>query len=167
MQSPYDWERESDWTPVREPTPPVADWADDALRVTNALARRSSPQAVNAVTGHGLDCRCSRCPGWYADRVQAVGTHVDRAYVPAQRAARPLVDVVLPVAVLMCVFTICAVVLLPVVTPLVALSALSLGLVAVCICVVSIVALSLAVVVRRTTRDAGGVRVVRGKVVKG
>lgn len=163
MQSPYDWERESDWTPVREPSPPVADWADDALRTANALARRATPGAVNAVTGHGLDCRCSRCPGWYADRAQAAGTHV----VPAQRAARPLVDVVLPVAVLMCVFTICAVVLLPVVTPLVALSALSLGLVAICICVVAIVALSLAMVVRRTTRDAGVVRVVRGRVVKG
>lgn len=171
MNSPYDWEREADWRPVTEPSPPVVDWADHALMVANAqLQRRPRPEAqprINPVTGHGMDCRCSRCPGWYADRAQRAdhGSHAPST-APQPRAARPLVDTVLPVSVLMCVFTICAMVLLPVITPLVALSALSLGLVAICIAVIAVVGLSLAMVVRRTARDAGGARVVRGTVVR-
>jgi len=171
MNSPYDWAKETEWTSAPEPNPPVMDWADDALRTANMVVRprREAAPRINAVTGHGLDCRCSKCPGWYADRAAMAADAPEVRVAPAQRAARPLVDVVLPVSVLMAVFTLCAMVLLPVVTPLVALSALSLGLVAICIAVIAVVGLSLAMVVRRTARDAGGtdgIRVVRGRVIK-
>lgn len=122
------------------------------------------PQAArtNAVTGHGLDCRCPKCPGWYVDRAQRA-----EGPAPAPRAPRPLVDQVVPVAVLMMVFTLCAVVLVPVITPLVAISALSLGLVAVAICVVTVVALTLVLVLRRASREFTGAprTTVRGRIM--
>lgn len=165
MNSPYDWAKETEWTSAPEPNPPVYDWTDDAMRTANMVVRtRRSTPPVNAVTGHGVDCRCSKCPGWYDDRA-AKAAGVPRV-APAPRTSRPLTDVVLPVAVLMCVFTMCMAVLLPILTPLVALSALSLGLVAVSIAVIAVVGLVLAGMVRRTARETGEIRVVRGRVVK-
>jgi hypothetical protein len=158
--------------------PKFYDWTQD--EVVNAptsahgevvpLANRgvtAQPPRTNAVTGHGLDCQCPRCPGWYAARVQQAEGYAPGA-APAPRTARPLVDQVIPVCILMVTFSLCALVLLPVITPLVAISALSLGLVAVAICTVAVVALSLVLVVRRTSREfTGATRAARGRVIRG
>jgi hypothetical protein len=77
-----------------------------------------------------------------------------RVSTPMPRQSRPLVDVVLPVSVLMVVFTLCAMVLLPVVMPFVVLGTLSLGLIAISVTVIAVVALMLVTVLRRAARES-------------
>lgn len=133
------------------------------LALRHAQAMASVPlDEVNLVTGHALDCQCPRCP---------LGAQVARQQVAAvapARAPRPLQDQVVPVSILLVVFTICSIVLLPVVMPFVALGSMSLGLVAVSLVAVAACALGTLRFVGklgRGGRDQGGVRVVRGEVV--
>lgn len=113
------------------------DW--DSPRTGGAMEARH-PMNANPVTGHVVGCACSRCPGWYEARVREV--NVTRPSVaPAARQPRPLVDQVVPVAVLMVVFTLCSVVLVPVVTPLIGLAAVS--TVAVAVAVVALASVTL------------------------
>lgn len=110
------------------------DW--DRPQVGSLETRR--PMNVNPVNGHVMGCACARCPGWYEARVETVRPSV----APSERRPRPLTDQVVPVAVLMVVFTLCSVVLVPVVTPLIGLAAVSTVAVA-----VSVVALAAVVLV--------------------
>lgn len=133
------------------------------------LVRGEAKPRLNPVNGHGLECACVKCPGWYEARARmAVAAQAYSEPVVPPRQSRPLVDVVLPVCVLMVVFSLCAVVVLPVVTPLVLMSAMGLGLIAICFAVIAVVGLSLAVVVRRTAREAVPAprRTIQGRVVR-
>ncbi len=175
MSELYDLEAEGGWT---SPEPRVARPTDEEWRAAY-MPRRSAQVAewqkrdpagaqprVNPVNGHALDCACVKCPGWYEARARmAVAAQAYSEPVVPKREARPLVDIVLPVSVLMVVFSLCAVVVLPVIMPFVALGAMSLGLVAVALCVVAVAGLGLAMTVRRSARDAGS-PVIRGRALK-
>lgn len=130
----------------------VFDWAEhEPIVTTNPRDWSSRPNAgtvetrhpmnVNPVNGHVVGCACPRCPGWYDARVGGIEA-VQPSVVPSERRPRPLTDQVVPVAVLMVVFTLCSVVLVPVVTPLVGLAAVSTVAIA-----VSVVALAVVVLV--------------------
>lgn len=129
---------------------------------TGAVAHRPAP-GLNPVNGHAMDCACSRCPGWYAARMQLGAVQPPMA--PARRP-NALVDQVIPVVILMVVFSLCSMVLIPVLMPVLALGALSLGLVAVSVTIVSIVGLTLVGTLRRAAREESGGRVVRGRVIR-
>lgn len=149
MPSFYDWateERSADHTLAPSEPPAVPANTDSwnspgaGRRGGEVVIREEKGAAVNPVTGHALDCACSRCPGWYAARA-AAAVAAERwgtapVVVPPKREPRPLTDQVVPVAVLMVVFTTCMVVLLPVVTPILALT--SMALVAMVIAVVAL-----------------------------
>ena len=129
MPSFYDWATEER----------SADLAPTPQRGGEVVIREEKGVAVNPVTGHALDCACSRCPGWYAARAAAAVAAEQwggAVVVPPKREPRPLTDQVVPVAVLMVVFTTCMVVLLPVVTPILALT--SMALIAVVIAIVAL-----------------------------
>jgi NADH:ubiquinone oxidoreductase subunit 3 (subunit A) len=95
----------------------------------------------------------------------AVAAHAYAEPVVKEVQPRPLVDQVVPVAILMVVFTMCMAVLLPILVPMMALGAVSLALVAVSLVVVVTCALGFMVFVLRVKRDTGG-QVVRGQVLK-
>jgi hypothetical protein len=78
---------------------------------------------VNPVNGHGQGCLCPQCPGWYDNRMQLL-TRSPVDVVPPARRPNVLVDQVVPVAALMAMVTVCGLVLLPVVVPLLAVSAM-------------------------------------------
>lgn len=116
--------------------------------------------SVNPVTGHGHDCECSKCPGWYdrradlATRAVALGTPA-----PARRGS-VLTEQVVPVCCLLATVTVCGLVLLPVVVPLMAISA-------VMIVAVSVVVVTGAVVVTRILGALNRVPADNGRVVLG
>lgn len=88
------------------------------------VAERTSAQ-VNPITGHGRGCQCPRCPGWYDSRAAVAARNLENErLVPQQRPANPLFDQVIPVCILMAMVTVCGLILLPVVVPLVAISTL-------------------------------------------
>jgi hypothetical protein len=84
-------------------------------------------------------------------------------------APRPLMDVVVPVSVLMVVFSLCAMVLLPVVMPFVAMGVALTGFIVICMCILSGLGLIAFAMVRRAAREAqrdSGGTTVRGKVLR-
>lgn len=177
MSDLYDLERDGGWTPLPAPVAPEPPLRWDPTGFdrrcpqysgAEVSTRRQAQSDVNRVTGHGMDCRCSRCPGWYEDRARLAAEAVDRA-TPPDRRPNPLYDQVIPVSILLVVFTACMAVLLPVITPLIALSAMSLGLVAICVTIIAIVGLGLVGMFRRAAREAGGISsapVVKGRVLR-
>ena len=176
MPQLYDWAADTqsgmqEAAPPAQPLP-VADWVNttnswdptrsDARRTAQVeRAQQRQVAGVNPVNGHALDCECSRCPGWYAARARLAAESLANPLnttgpaTPPERAARPLQDQVIPVAVLMTVFTICAVVLLPVVVPLIALTAMSLALITVSLITVVVAMLGFMVFVMRARREVG------------
>ena len=173
MSELYDLEAEGGWT---SPEPRVARPTDEEWRAAY-MPRRSAQVAewqkrdpagaqprINPVNGHALDCACSRCPGWYEARARmavAAQAYSEPVVKPVQ--PRPLMD-----SVLMMVFSLCAIVVIPVVTPLVLMSAMGLGLIAVCFAIIAVVGLALVGVVRRTAREAAPVaRAPRGQTIVG
>lgn len=157
MNDLYDLEADGGWT-SREPQvagPTDEQWRQSYLPRRSAQVAKRAGYEVNPVNGHALDCACVKCPGWYEARARMAAASAAYAEpVVAPRPPRPLMDVVLPVAVLMMVFSLCAIVVIPVVTPLVLMSAMGLGLIAVCFAVIAVVGLSLALVARRTAHEA-------------
>jgi hypothetical protein len=164
----------------------VYDWAADEQRHrqewqesymprrTGEVARQRSTEVgrdgpqdrLNHLNGHALDCGCPRCPGWYEARARmAVAAQAYAEPVVREVRPRPMMDVVLPVAVLMVVFSLCAMVLLPVVMPLVALSVALTGFLVVCLCILGGMGLIGFTMFRRTAHEAGG-PVIRGKVLR-
>lgn len=106
----FDVEKHTDWAANAATPAPI-------VYQPTSVAKVNEP--VNPVTGHGLYCQCSRCPGWYDQRAaNAVGISV----APPPRRSNVLLDQVVPVSILMAVFTICAMVLVPVIMPLVGMA---------------------------------------------
>lgn len=171
MSELYDLEAEGGWTSpesrVAEPT--EREWRESYMPRRSAQVAQRSGFEVNPVNGHALDCACVKCPGWYEARARmAVAAQAYSEPVVKPVAPRPLMDVVLPVSVLMMVFSLCAIVVIPVVTPLVLMSAMGLGLIAVCFAIIAVVGLAMMGVVRRTAREATDVpRARRGKTIVG
>jgi hypothetical protein len=140
-------------------------WDQRAYEERRRQADIYRPPNVNLVTGHALDCACPRCPGWYVERAKL--GHPE-SQTP-DRKPNALTDQVVPVAILMAVFTLCAVVLLPVIAPILALTAVSLALVVVSLVVVVIAALAVLGVYVKASRDvtsAAAPKVVRGRVLR-
>lgn len=141
----------------------VYDWLADTQEPEPArpVARRADALAVNPVTGHGRDCECSRCPGWYNRRGElAAGGVAD------PRPTRPnvLFDQVIPVCCLLAMVTVCGLVLLPVIVPLLAISAMMVVALAL-VLVAGAVAVVYAVnAVKRASEPTAG-RTIRGQVV--
>lgn len=141
----------------------VFDWAEHE----HDSPRLGPRSAVNPVTKHALDCRCSRCPMWYVDRAELAAGGV--AAAPEQRKTNVLTDQVVPVSVLMLVFTACMVVLLPVVAPLVALAAVSVVAVVTSVVALAVAALVLLAAFTRTRGDIGPApasSVIRGRILR-
>ena len=178
MQTPYDLEQDGGWTsqpaPVAEPTGghqgvSADEWRESYMPRRSAQVAKRQGYQINPVNGHSVECACPACPGWYEARARmAVAAQAYAEPVVKERQPRPLTDQVVPVSILMVVFTICAVVLLPVVTPMLALGAVSLALVAVSLVVVVTAALGFMIFVMRARREVGtpAGRVVRGNVLK-
>ena len=157
----------------------VYDWAADEQRQRQEWQEAYMPRRtaeverrqpgdiqVNPINGHAVDCGCSRCPGWYEARARmAVAAQAYSEPIVKPVASRPLQDVVLPVSVLMVVFSLCAMVLLPVVMPFVAMGVALTGFIVICMCILSGLGLLAFGMVRKTAREAGG-STIRGKVVR-
>lgn len=94
------------------------DWADTAPHGGGEVVRVSRTD-VNPVTGHGAGCLCPRCPSYAARPVEPVA--------PA-RKPNALLDQVVPVSILLVVFTVCTVVLIPFIAPLMTSIVLVLGM---------------------------------------
>lgn len=157
MSELYDLEAEGGWTSPQAQVagPTEREWLESYAPRRSAQVAKRAGYEVNPVNGHALDCACVRCPGWYEARARmavAAQAYSEPVVKPVQ--PRPLMDVVLPVAVLMMVFSLCAIVVIPVVTPLVLMSAMGLGLIAVCFAIIAVVGLALVGVVRRTAHEA-------------
>lgn len=168
MSDLYDLAQDGGWTshPEQVAEPTEREWRESYMPRRSAQVAKKAGHEINPVNGHALDCACVKCPGWYEARARmAVAAQAYAEPVVAPRQPRPLMDVVLPVSVLMMVFSLCAIVVIPVVTPLVLMSAMGLGLISVCFAVIAVVGLALAGVVRRTARDAGA-PVIPGRVLK-
>jgi hypothetical protein len=177
----YDLEADGGWTSrqsqVAEPT--EREWRDAymprrsaqvAKMQEQAMTRGQAQPGLNPVNGHALDCACVKCPGWYEARARmavAAQAYAEPTVKPV--APRPLTDQVVPVAILMVVFTLCAVVLLPVVMPFVAMGVALTGFIVVCMCILSGLGLIGFGMVRRAAREAqDGSRgtTVRGRVLR-
>lgn len=163
MQEIYDWA--ADEAVDRPPTPRFGPVEPDPMKVMEAYRAAG----LNQVTGHARGCICPQCPGWYEMRTRGFAPEPDPRVVPPARKPNALVDQVIPVSVLMMVFTTCATVLIPVIAPLLGLAVV--GLIGVVVAIVSLVVVTLVLlaVYRRFAKDVGGVtkgaRVVRGEVV--
>lgn len=120
-------------------------------------AYRPRRSDLNPVTGHGRDCECPSCPGWYEQRTRLANQAPEARSTTPTRQPRPLTDQVVPVAILMMVFTVCCLVLIPVITPMLALGSMSLALMAVSLTVVALVGLSVLRVVRQTPHEVNDV----------
>lgn len=134
---------------------------------TGAMETRQAMN-VNPVNGHARDCECSRCPAWYDARVRvaAEARFVSATpVVPAERQPRPLTDVVVPVCALLAMLTVCGVVLVPVVTPLIGLAAVSTVAVAVSVVALASVALVFLTIAMKLRRGFDREKIVRGRVV--
>lgn len=165
MNDLYDLEADGGWT-SRQPRvaePNVEMWRQSYMprrsaQVAQMATRDGAQPRLNPVNGHALDCACPSCPGWYEARARmavAAQAYSEPVVKPVQ--PRPLMDVVLPVSVLMMVFSLCAIVVIPVVTPLVLMSAMGLGLIAVCIAIIAVVGLVLVGVMRRAAHEVAPV----------
>lgn len=153
MSDLYDWaaEERTAWDQAYQPR-----------RSAEIAARPRAQPGVNSVNGHALTCACSSCPGWYEARARmavAAAAFSEPVVKPVQ--PRPLHDVVLPVAVLMMVFSLCAMVLLPVVMPFVAMGVALTGFIVVCMCILGGMGLVGLSMFRKAARDAGGVAIRR------
>lgn len=141
----------------------IYDWAQDEVtdRWLNQQARVDIRQggSVNPVTGHGNDCMCPRCPGWYADRVSSRGS----ALAP-ERRPNVLIDQVVPVSILMAMVTVCSVVLIPVIAPLLGLAVVGMVVIVGALIGLTVCLLILWSVFRRTNPD--GPAVIKGEVVR-
>jgi len=146
----------------------VYDWlAEEQRQQSNEVVPRQAGP-VNSVTGHGVDCVCPRCPGWYEARRR--GIVVDVTEQPRQRMvqARPasaLLDQVVPVCCLLATVTVCGVVLLPVAMPMVAMGMVMVVAMVIALVVGAIVAVYLVASLKRATGGGGG-QAIRGEVVK-
>lgn len=169
MSTLYDWAADQQFgTSASSTSPPMHpdttnSWNQEAFEARRRQVGVIQPVQINQVTGHALDCACPRCPGWYAERALAA-----QAPIAPDRRPNPLTDQVVPVSILMAVFTICAVVLLPVIAPILALTAVSLALVVVALVVVVLAALVLLAAYGRTRNDIGqsAPRIVKGRVLR-
>lgn len=99
---------------------------------TRAPAVRTAGK-VNPITGHASTCVCPKCPGWYEARVSA-----EQSASPNRRGS-VLLDQVIPVCLLLAMVTVCGLILIPVIVPLVAVSAMMIVAVAVVFVVAAIV----------------------------
>lgn len=142
----------------------IYDWAKDEL-----TDRRFNPAnqvdikrvaSVNPVTGHGNDCMCPRCPGWYVDRISS--HRVSAA--PSERRPNVLVDQVVPVSILMAMVTVCSVILIPVIAPLLGLAIVGMVAIVGALIGLTVCLLILWSVFRRTS--PGGPAVIKGEVVQ-
>ncbi|QNJ57720.1 membrane protein [Streptomyces phage Keanu] len=171
MSELYDLAQDGGWTshPGQVAGPTEREWRESYIPRRSAQVAKRQGYEVNPVNGHALECACPQCPGWYEARARmAVAAQAYSEPVVKPVAPRPLMDVVLPVAVLMMVFSLCAIVVIPVVTPLVLMSAMGLGLIAVCFAIIAVVGLALVGVVRRTAHEAAPVaRAPRGRTIVG
>jgi hypothetical protein len=156
MPSFYDWQADEQAQASCEVANNPRSWEAPAPRQGNQLAGR-----VNAVTGHVPGCACARCPGWYDDRV---GVNVSMA---PERKPRPLIDQVVPVAILMAMVTVCGMVLIPLVAPLLALTVVSLVAIVASIGLLAIIAMSVVFMFSKThKKNAETVgRIISGEVV--
>lgn len=115
---------------------------------------------INPVTGHGRDCECSRCPGWYLDRARLAAAAIEGAARPVtgpqERKPNVLADQVVPVSILLVVFTLCAMVLLPLIVPVLAVATVSVVAVVVSIVALAVVLMAFVGVARRARSDFGG-----------
>lgn len=171
MSDLYDLEAEGGWTSpqaqVAEPT--EREWNESYMPRRSAQVAKRAGHEVNPTNGHALDCGCTRCPGWYEARARmAVAAQAYSEPVVKEVRPRPLTDQVVPVAILMVVFTLCAMVLLPVVMPFVAMGVALTGFIVICMCILGALGLTALGMFRRAARDAGGPTgsVVRGRVLK-
>lgn len=171
MSTLYDWAADKQSGMVSAPPSPPTHldttntWDQRAYEERRRQADIYRQSDINPVTGHAPDCACPRCPGWYVERAKLAHQG------PQAPVSKPnaLTDQVVPVAILMAVFTLCAMVLLPVIAPILALTAASLALVVVSLVVVVIAALVLLGVYVKASRDvvpAAAPKVVRGKVLR-
>jgi hypothetical protein len=168
----YDLEADGGWTSresqVAEPT--EREWRNAYMPRRSAQVATRQGHTVNPVNGHALDCACVKCPGWYEARARMAAAAQEYAEPTVKPVApRPLTDQVVPVAILMVVFTLCAVVLLPVVMPFVAMGVALTGFIVVCMCILSGLGLIGFGMVRRAAREAqDGSRgtTVRGRVLR-
>lgn len=161
MSDVYDWAAEEQ-TERQE-------WQSSYMpRRTAEVAQRGEAQPrLNTTNGHALDCGCPKCPGWYEARARmAVAAHAYAEPVVEPVKPRPMMDVVLPVSVLMMVFSLCSMVLLPVVMPFVAMGVALTGFIVVCLCILGGMGLVGFGMMRRAAREAGGGSTVRGKVLR-
>lgn len=165
MKDVYDWRAdEAVFTPPAPQSRGLV--TPDPTKVVDAY----QAAGLNQVTGHARGCICPQCPGWYELRARGFNApEASGPHVPPARKPNPLLDQVLPVSVLMMVFTTCATVLIPVVAPLLGLAVVSALAVVVAIVALVVVLLVLLVVFRRFSRatggGTGGAPVVPGQVV--
>jgi hypothetical protein len=153
----YDLEAEGGWTSPesRVARPTEREWNESYLPRRSAQVAERARYEVNPTNGHALDCGCVKCPGWYEARARmAVAAQAYSEPVVKPVAPRPLMDVVLPVSVLMVVFSLCAMVLLPVVMPFVAMGVALTGFIVICMCILSGLGLVAFGMVRRAAREA-------------
>lgn len=141
----------------------VYDWLAEEQRHQAAPLVRRETGSVNPVNGHGRGCVCPQCPGWY-DRRADLATNareVAGRVVPAERRPNVLLDQVVPVSILMAMVTVCGLVLLPVVVPLMAISAVLIVAVA-----IVMLAGAVAVIYAVNAVKTGHREMVRGEVVR-
>lgn len=162
MSDVYDWEAEE----LRHRQEWQESYTPRRTAEVDRIQRGEAQPRLNPVNRHALDCACPSCPGWYEARARmAVAAQAFAEPVVKPVAQRPLYDVVLPVAVLMMVFSLCAMVLLPVVMPFVAMGIALTGFIVVCLCILGGMGLVAFGMFRRAAREAGA-PVVRGKVLR-
>lgn len=133
---------------------------------TSGVVARSTPAAVNPVTGHGLGCECKYCPSgqlaWYEARV---ATMEGRPAVPAPRKPNPLFDQVVPVCCLLAMLIIGGLVLTPVIVPVITISVVAVVAIVIALVMLAVVALVLLFVFMKVRRDLD-VNKNNGKVIK-
>ena len=143
----------------------VYDWLAEEQRQPVAPVVRRETGSVNPVNGHGRGCVCPQCPGWYERRAAMVDAsharEITGRVVPEPRRPNVLVDQVVPVSILMAMVTVCGLVLLPVVVPLMAISAVLIVAVA-----IVMVAGAVAVIYAVNAIKSGHREIVRGEVVR-
>lgn len=144
------------------------EWQESYMprRTAEVERRQSGAPAINPINQHAADCGCPRCPGWYEARARmAVAASAYAEPVVKEVRPRPMMDVVLPVSVLMMVFSLCSMVLLPVIMPFVAMGVALTGFIVICFCILGGMGLVGFGMFRRAAREAGG-STIRGKVLK-
>lgn len=144
----------------------VYDWLAEEQRHQAAPLIKRAETGVNPVNGHGRGCECSQCPGWYDRRdaltprelhTRAIHT---RGGVAADRGrSAVLFDQIIPVCCLLAMVTVCGLVLLPVVVPLMAISAMMIVALAIVVVAGAVAVVYAVNAVKRSQR-----RTIRGEV---